>query len=83
MDHDFLDAGGLQREDAQTMQIIFETRMDNAHGGYTRSSTDWEIQPEVTVQILYVFKAITVQEVLDQLILLKTKGSVESNADFT
>jgi hypothetical protein len=80
IDPDFLDVGGLQRGNAQTMQIIFETRIDNAHGGYTRSSTDWEIQLEVTVRILNVLKsldkAIKGQEVLDKLVWLKTKGSL-------
>ena len=32
IDSDFLDVGWLQREDAQTMQIIFETSMDNVQG---------------------------------------------------
>ena len=86
IDPDFLDVGGLQRGDAKTIQIIFETRMDNAHGGYIRSSRDWQTQLEAIIQILNVLKspdkATKVQEVLDKLILLKTRGSVVSNADF-
>jgi hypothetical protein len=83
---DFFGPGGGSRGDACTVQTAYDTRMDNAHGGYTRSSTAWQPQMESAVQILKLINkhevALKVQIIIDRLVRLATEQATVTNDEF-
>ncbi len=83
---DFLAPGGSSRSDANLLNIVYDTRMDNAHGGFIRGSSDYRPQLESVVEILDLINkhddALEVQEIIDRLVRLETDGALVTNDNF-
>ncbi|EFX78117.1 hypothetical protein DAPPUDRAFT_105352 [Daphnia pulex] len=78
---DFISPGGASRNDAQVFQTGFECRNDNAHGAYTRASTDYKLQLDAVVAILQLInspaEALEVQAIVDRLVILEAQGATK------
>ncbi|EFX78172.1 hypothetical protein DAPPUDRAFT_105439 [Daphnia pulex] len=83
---DFFAPGGASRGDENLVETVYDTRMDNAHGGYTRATADWRVQLESVVQILDLINkhdvALEVQVIMDRLVALETAGATVTQVDF-
>ncbi|EFX78265.1 hypothetical protein DAPPUDRAFT_320675 [Daphnia pulex] len=83
---DFFAPGGASRGDENLVETVYDTRMDNAHGGYTRATADWRVQLESVVQILVLMNkhdvALEVQVIMDRLVALETAGATVTQVDF-
>jgi hypothetical protein len=84
---DFLAPGGASRADRNLVQIVYDTRMDNAHGRYIRATARYRPQLQSTVEILDVINkhdvSLQVQAVIDRLVTLEANGATGTQAEFT
>jgi hypothetical protein len=84
---DFLAPGGASRADRNLVQIVYDTRMDNAHGRYIRATARYRPQLQSTVEILDVINkhdvSLQVQAVSDRLVTLEANGATVTQAEFT
>jgi hypothetical protein len=84
---DYLAPGGGTRGDAQVLQIVFDTRNDNAHDAFVRSTTDWKLQLDSVHDILDVInhqaEAVEVKKIIDRLVELEAEGATVTQEDFT
>jgi hypothetical protein len=83
---DYISPGGASRNDAQVFQTGFDCRNDNAHGAYTRASTDYKLQLDAVVAILQLInspaEAIEVQAIVDRLVKMEAQGATVTQEDF-
>lgn len=83
---DFLAPGGASRGDKNLVEMVYDTRMDNAHGRYTRATNNYRPQLQSVVQILDVINkhevALNVQVIIDRLVTLEANGATVTQADF-
>jgi hypothetical protein len=84
---DFLAPGGASRADKNLVQIVYNTRMDNAHGRYIRATASYRPQLQSTVEILDLINkhdvSLNVQAIIDRLITLEANGATVTQAEFT
>jgi hypothetical protein len=84
---DYLAPGGGTRGDAQLLAIVFDTRNDNAHDAFVRSTTDWHLQLDSVHDILDVInhqaEAVEVKKIIDRLVELEAEGATVTQEDFT
>ncbi|EFX78088.1 hypothetical protein DAPPUDRAFT_105323 [Daphnia pulex] len=84
---DYLAPGGGTRGDAQLLAIVFDTRNDNAHDAFVRSTTDWKLQLDSVHDILDVINhqadAVEVKKIIDRLVELEAEGATVTQEDFT
>jgi hypothetical protein len=84
---DYLAPGGGTRGDAQLLAIVFDTRNDNAHDAFVRSTTDWHLQLDSVHDILNVInhqaEAVEVKNIIDRLVELEAEGATVTQEDFT
>jgi hypothetical protein len=83
---DYLAPGGGTRGNAQLVQVVFDTRNDNAHNGFIRSTTDWKLQLDSVHDILDVInhqaEAVDVKKIIDRLVTLEPEGGTVTQEDF-
>jgi hypothetical protein len=83
---DYLAPGGGTRGDAQVCQTVFDTRNDNAHNIFIRSSSNWHQQLDSVHDILSVInhqeEASEVQTIVDRLVRLEAEGGTVTQEDF-
>ncbi len=83
---DYIGPGGGSRGDAQLLKTAYDKRMDNAHGGFTRGSTNWRTQLDSVVQILDLINkhdvALNFQRMIDRLVRLETEEATVTNEEF-
>jgi hypothetical protein len=84
---DFLAPGGASRADKNLVQIVYNTRMDNAHGRYIRATASYRPQLQSTVEILDLINkhdvSLNVQAIIDRLVTLEANGATVTQAEFT
>jgi hypothetical protein len=82
----FISPGGASRNDAQLFQTGFDCRNDNAHGAYTRASTDYKLQLDAVVAILQLInspaEALEVKAIVDRLVTLEAQGATVTQDEF-
>jgi hypothetical protein len=83
---DFIAPGGASRGDKKLVEIVYDTRMDNAHGGYIRATANYRPQLDSVIQILDLMNkhdvALKVQVIVDRLVALEAAGATVTQADF-
>jgi hypothetical protein len=83
---DFFAPGGASRGDENLVETVYNTRMDNAHGGYIRATASYRPQLDSIIQILNLMNkhdvAQNVQNIMDRLVALETGGATVTQAHF-
>jgi hypothetical protein len=83
---DFFAPGGASRGDENLVETVYNTRMDNAHGGYIRATASYRPQLDGVIQILNLMNkhdvAQNVQNIMDRLVALETGGATVTQAHF-
>jgi hypothetical protein len=83
---DFFAPGGASRGDKNLVKIVYNTRMDNAHGGYIRATANYRPQLDSIIQILNLLNkhdvGLNVKNIMDRLVALEKAGATVTQAHF-